>query len=109
MKRVVQVVCDEHGLDQEGICHGDDMQMERLNVYFNEANGGLWPFCRPHCTYFIIFWRTYTNMALHASDHVPTSPRQSMHVAGTKLHLQTNLTPLRAQGQDQSLECQYVD
>jgi hypothetical protein len=36
-----QVVCDEHGVDPTGTYHGDsDLQLERINVYFNEATGG---------------------------------------------------------------------
>jgi hypothetical protein len=38
-----QVVCDEHGVDPTGTYHGDsDLQLERINVYFNEATGGAW-------------------------------------------------------------------
>lgn len=37
----LQVICDEHGIDPTGSYHGDsDLQLERLNVYFNEASGG---------------------------------------------------------------------
>jgi hypothetical protein len=37
----IQVVCDEHGVDPTGTYHGDsDLQLERINVYFNEATGG---------------------------------------------------------------------
>lgn len=36
-----QVICDEHGVDTDGGYAGDsDLQLERINVYFNEANGG---------------------------------------------------------------------
>lgn len=32
---------DEHGIDPEGVYKGDnDLQLERINVYFNEASGG---------------------------------------------------------------------
>jgi tubulin beta len=32
---------DEHGVDPTGTYHGDsDLQLERINVYFNEATGG---------------------------------------------------------------------
>jgi len=35
------VICDEHGIDPTGTYHGDsDLQLERINVYFNEATGG---------------------------------------------------------------------
>ena len=31
----------EHGIDPTGTYHGDsDLQLERINVYFNEATGG---------------------------------------------------------------------
>lgn len=37
----MQVVCDEHGVDPTGTYHGEsDLQLERINVYFNEATGG---------------------------------------------------------------------
>ena len=36
-----EVVCDEHGVDPTGTYQGDsDLQLERINVYFNEATGG---------------------------------------------------------------------
>jgi tubulin beta len=36
-----EVVCDEHGIDPIGMYHGDsELQLERINVYFNEASGG---------------------------------------------------------------------
>ena len=36
-----QVIADEHGIDPTGTYHGDsDLQLERINVYFNEATGG---------------------------------------------------------------------
>jgi hypothetical protein len=39
---LVQVVCGEHGVGADGQYEGDsDLQLERINVYFNEANGGL--------------------------------------------------------------------
>jgi len=35
------VIADEHGIDGNGNYKGnDDMQLERINVYFNEASGG---------------------------------------------------------------------
>ena len=37
----MQVICDEHGVDATGTYYGDlDLQLERMNVYFNEATGG---------------------------------------------------------------------
>ena len=36
-----EIVTDEHGLDKNGVFTGDnDLQLERINVYFNEASGG---------------------------------------------------------------------
>lgn len=36
-----EVISDEHGVDPTGAYHGDsDLQLERINVYFNEATGG---------------------------------------------------------------------
>jgi len=36
-----EVISDEHGIDPVGTYHGDsDLQLERINVYFNEAGGG---------------------------------------------------------------------
>jgi len=36
-----QVISEEHGIDASGIYKGtDDLQIERINVYYNEANGG---------------------------------------------------------------------
>jgi len=36
-----EVISDEHGVDPTGTYHGDsDLQLERINVYYNEATGG---------------------------------------------------------------------
>jgi len=38
-----EVICDEHGIDPTGKFTGDvasDIQLERINVYYNEASGG---------------------------------------------------------------------
>lgn len=36
-----EVICDEHGIDDTGKYSGDsDLQLERINVYYNEASGG---------------------------------------------------------------------
>ena len=33
-----EVISDEHGIDPTGTYHGDsDLQLERINVYFNEV------------------------------------------------------------------------
>ena len=38
---MLQVISDEHGIDPTGTYHGDsDLQLERINVYYNEATGG---------------------------------------------------------------------
>ena len=35
-----EVISDEHGIDPTGSYHGDaDVQLERVNVYYNEASG----------------------------------------------------------------------
>lgn len=36
-----EVISDEHGIDPTGTYYGDsDLQLERINVYYNEATGG---------------------------------------------------------------------
>ena len=36
-----EVICNEHGIDGAGQYQGDsDLQLERINVYFNEAAAG---------------------------------------------------------------------
>ncbi|KAK8918595.1 Tubulin beta-1 chain [Platanthera zijinensis] len=36
-----EVICDEHGIDHTGKYNGDSvLQLERINVYYNEASGG---------------------------------------------------------------------
>lgn len=36
-----EVISDEHGIDPTGHWHGDtDLQLERINVYYDEASGG---------------------------------------------------------------------
>ncbi|KAL2468243.1 Tubulin beta-5 chain [Forsythia ovata] len=38
-----EVICDEHGIDPTGRYKGNsssDLQLERINVYYNEASGG---------------------------------------------------------------------
>merc|ERR1711887_56155 len=36
-----EVISDEHGIDPTGLYKGEsDLQMERINVYYNEAGGG---------------------------------------------------------------------
>ncbi|KAK6759470.1 hypothetical protein RB195_021200 [Necator americanus] len=36
-----EVISDEHGIEPTGVYNGDsDLQLERINVYYNEASGG---------------------------------------------------------------------
>lgn len=44
------MICSEHGINPEGTYSGDnDLQLERINVYFNEAAGGeLYTTAQPH-------------------------------------------------------------
>ena len=44
-----EIICDEHGLDEEGLYKGDsDLQLERISVYFDEGSGGQYvPRCVP--------------------------------------------------------------
>ena len=36
-----EIVSDEHGIDPSGIYKGEsDLQLERINVYYNEAGAG---------------------------------------------------------------------
>merc|ERR1712098_817029 len=36
-----EIISDEHGIDPTGSYQGDsDLQLERINVYYNEASGG---------------------------------------------------------------------
>ena len=38
---LLTVSADEHGIDPSGSYQGEsDLQLERINVYFNEATGG---------------------------------------------------------------------
>ena len=43
-EKVLKLLCcsDEHGIDATGSYGGDcaEIQLERINVYFNEASGG---------------------------------------------------------------------
>ena len=49
-----QVICQEHGISQEGQFEGtSDLQMERLDVYFNEAHGGRYV---PRCVLMDLVW-----------------------------------------------------
>ncbi|CAB4067355.1 TUBB [Lepeophtheirus salmonis] len=38
-----EIISDEHGIDPTGTYHGtSDLQLERTNVYYNEASGGMY-------------------------------------------------------------------
>lgn len=35
-----EVISEEHGIDETGVYNGtSDLQLERINVYYNEASG----------------------------------------------------------------------
>ncbi len=41
-KKFWEVIADEHGIDGTGKYIGDDpLQLDRINVYFTEASGGM--------------------------------------------------------------------
>ncbi|VDO82640.1 unnamed protein product [Schistosoma mattheei] len=41
-----EVISNEHGIDPTGTYHGDsDLQLEHINVYFNEVSGGKYVSC----------------------------------------------------------------
>lgn len=50
-----EVISDEHGVDPTGTYRGDsDLQLERINVYFNEGVGGA---LRTHSDYWLtVVW-----------------------------------------------------
>lgn len=36
-----EIISDEHSIEPTGVYHGDsDLQLERINVYYNKATGG---------------------------------------------------------------------
>ena len=48
----IYLLSDEHGIDPTGSYVGDsDLQLERINVYYNEASGGKYV---PRVSYYII-------------------------------------------------------
>lgn len=55
-----EVISDEHGIDPTGSYHGDsDLQLERINVYYNEAAGDYFSvFC-------LVLFFCPVNLALH--------------------------------------------
>jgi Tubulin/FtsZ family, GTPase domain len=67
-----EVVCDEHGIDSTGSYAGnDDLQLERVNVYFNEASGGARP--PPRCAWSTPDWRPARSQAA-SLPRVPPLP-----------------------------------
>lgn len=50
-----EVISDEHGIDPTGTYHGDsDLQLDRINVYYNEASGRKTFFVVVHYYFFLI-------------------------------------------------------
>ena len=48
------MISDEHGVDPTGSYHGDsDLQLERINVFFNEASGQFTMDFGPHLLPFV--------------------------------------------------------
>jgi tubulin beta len=48
-----EVVSDEHGIERDGIYKGtNDLQLERISVYYNETGGSRLPFLSFH---FLVF------------------------------------------------------
>ena len=61
-----EVISDEHGIDPTGTYHGDsDLQLERINVYYNEATGK----STSNWHFYIIYWE-YIQMSYGYSDIV---------------------------------------
>ena len=64
-----EVISDEHGIDPTGTYHGDsDLQLERINVYYNEATGGKYVHLKlstPH----ILSHMYSLDYLLHRFDH----------------------------------------
>jgi len=51
-----EVISDEHGIDPTGAYHGDsDLQLERINVYYNEATGMLHYALLPYIQWYISY------------------------------------------------------
>lgn len=104
-----QVVCDEHGVDATGTYAGDsDLQLERVNVYFNEASGGryvprailmdlvgaLAPEQRPGSRPLHRYMQCY----LKAAPHAETSDRVALaHNALTRMMIISVLSNCRSQ------------
>ena len=57
-KQFWEVISDEHGIDPTGTYHGDsDLQLERINVYYNEATGNI---CTVIITVYSVINHTFT-------------------------------------------------
>ena len=69
MSQFWEVISDEHGIDPTGSYHGDsDLQLERINVYYNEATG--------NCLYFpppLVFFNLLLS---HRADLGSLAPRE---------------------------------
>lgn len=74
-----QVVCDEHGVDPTGTYHGDsDLQLERVNVYFNEASGGMSAGQRqPFVVLCTLLWKEISTDRLEPACRPLCAPRNS--------------------------------
>ena len=66
-----EVISDEHGIDPTGTYHGDsDLQLERINVYYNEATGKS-------------IFNVYNLMWLFYTDTLSFSFPLNLHLLGT--------------------------
>lgn len=58
-----EVISDEHGIDPTGTYHGDsDLQLERINVYYNEATGKIHCAHRPEPTIYVMSKKKKTEL-----------------------------------------------
>lgn len=68
-----EVISDEHGIDPTGSYHGDsDLQLDRINVYYNEATGELFVLCLfkiPLCSVYSLFFNSL--LILSGGKYVP--------------------------------------
>lgn len=57
------MISDEHGIDPTGTYHGDsDLQLERINVYYNEATGKT---VKHEMSYGLFLQSPYSSYVLH--------------------------------------------
>lgn len=91
-----EIISDEHGIDPTGAYHGDsDLQLERINVYYNEASGklsshlsDLLPFL-PGCSMLITFLFAF-RWQIRAQSHL-SRLRTWHHGLGAQRTFRTNL------------------